>query len=362
MYTIPDQFYAKTIDWAITYALSNNYRLEDVYKVIYPRETLQLQAPKGLDLPRWPTLCSFDEAFVAVIPYGRAVTGNCYSVTSDNKRLLDVEYSYPYSFQELPPPEYRAETVATLIWGWNIPEVVFTQAIFGHWFFDILPRIHLLEHSGIAIDRYLIGKLTHPFQYESLNMLGIPMDKLIQVDKNDFHLMADKLVVPAVPWILGKSPRWAYHFIRHRLKDTHPVQPVSGYERIYVTRQDAHARYVLNEDEVMNLLRAKGFTRIVLTPLSTQEKIAIYSSAQAIVAPFGSGNINLAFCNPGTKIVELTPYTIADDYFWKISNHAQLDYYEIVCDIEYPPKPIGGLDNFTVDLNKLQQVLELAGI
>lgn len=362
MYTIPDQYYGRTKEWAISYANEHRIPIEAIYKVIHPQETLALRPTKGFDPMRWPTACYYEEAFVATVPSGRLATGNCYVITPDNKRLLDVEYFYPYDMLSLPPPVYQSGTVGTVVWGWNIPELVFTQAIFGHWFFDILPRFHLLQQSGVHIDKYVIGKLTHSFQYESLDMLGIPLERLIQADRNEFHIMAERLLVPAVPWMTGKGPRWAYEYIRRQLKDNHPVQPISGYERIYVSRQDAFARYVINEDEVLELLHSKGFTKIVLTPLTTAEKIAIYSSAQAVVAPFGSGNINFAFCNPGTKVIEMTPHTVTDDYFWKISNHAGLDYYEIICDIEYPAKPVGGADNLYVDVNKLRHVLHLAGI
>ncbi|CAH8772498.1 glycosyltransferase family 61 protein [Paenibacillus dendritiformis] len=361
MNTIPNLFYHRTRDWAAGYAY-NLSLLQERYKIIYPEETVVLPAPKGVDLPRWPPLYHTDEAFVAVIPEGRVMTGCGYVVTPDHRRLLDVELAYPYPFIELPPPQYTTETVATLLWGWNIPGFASTQAIFGHWFFDILPRIHLLEQSGIAIDKYLIGQLTHPFQYESLQMLGFPMDKLIQVDRNDFHLVARKLVVPAVPFILGGCPRWASQFIRSRLKDAHSIPPRPGYERIYVSRQDAHVRHVINEEEVMQVLAEKGFVRIVLTPLSMADKIAIYSSAQVIVSPFGSGSINTAFCNPGSTLIELTPVTVMDGYFWKISNHAGMNYYEVVCDIEQPPKPLGGADNLIVDIEKLKRVLHMAGI
>jgi len=361
MYPILDQYYNKTIDW-FTDVTSNVSISPNQYHIIHPKETIQLSPPKGVDLVRWPTECHFDEAFVAVIPNGRVVTGNCCVVTPNNKRLLDTEYYYNPSI-ELQAPEYRKETVATLVWGWNSPSLsYYTHAVYGHWFFDYLPRIHLLERSGIPIDKYLIGKLTHPFQYESLNMLDFPMDKLIQVDRDDFHLIADRLVVPAVPVNLGKSPKWAYQFIHKRLKEDHVIPKKSGYERIYISRQDAFARFVINEDEVMNYLQQKGFTRVVTTPLSTIEKISLFSAAEVIVSPFGSNNANLAFCNPGTKVIEMSPITVVDDYFWKISNYAQLDYYEMVCDIELPPKPIGGIDNLIVDINKLAQVLALAGV
>jgi hypothetical protein len=362
MYSIPDHFYNKTVDWLTDSAAFDKTLIADFYQAIYPAETLELRPPGGIDPPRWGMTCRFDEAFVAVIPNGRVVTGNGYVVTPNHKRLLDVELDYPdYRSLKLGPPEYRAETVATLIWGWNI-DGIGTHSIYGHWFFDILPRLHLLEQSGIPIDHYLIGKLNHPFQYESLSMLGLPLEKLIQVDRNDFHLVARKLVVPAVPLMVGKSPRWAYEFIRTRLRDEQPIERMVGFERIYVSRQDAGARFVVNEDEVMNVLQQKGFRRIVPTPLTTYEKVALFSSAEVVVAPFGSSNVNIAFCNPGTKLFELSPRTVVDNYFWKICNHAGVDYYEVVCDIEFPPKPFVGADNIVVNIDKLLHVLALAGI
>jgi Glycosyltransferase 61 len=362
MYTIPDQFHRKTTDWVQTYVSTQHCPIEQVYKVIVPQHALQMQPPRGIDPPRWPPTCHYDETFVASIPNGRFATGNCYVVAPDNKRLLDMELSYPYSFTSLPPPSYFEGTAAALAWGWNIAEVARTQDILGHWMFDILPRLYLLEQSGLPIDKYVIGKLSHPFQYESIQMLGLPLDKLIQVDTNHFHLQAKTLVAPAVPVIIGKSPQWAFQFIRGRLLPQHPIQRMEGYEKIYITRQDAKMRYVLNEEDVMNLLAPKGYKRVALTTLSMQEKIALFAFAKEIIAPIGSGNANLVFCNPGTKFIELTPYTIVDDYFWRISCLAQLEYYEVICDVELPPKPACGSDNLIVNMSKLKQTLELAGI
>ncbi|MES9740376.1 glycosyltransferase family 61 protein, partial [Peribacillus frigoritolerans] len=296
------------------------------------------------------------------IPDGRVITGNCYSVTPNNKRMRDTELNYPTELKNLPPAEYTAESVANLIWGYNLPEInFFTHGIYGHWFFDILPRIHLLEKSGIAIDKYLIGKLNHPFQYESLQMLNFPMHKLIQVEKHDFHLVADKLLVPAVPFMLGGTPKWAFQYIREKLMDENNDK-VEGYERIYISRQDASYRFVNNEDEVMEVLKNKGFKRIVLTPLTTQEKISLFSSAKVIVAPFGSGSANIVFCDPGTKLIELSPKHVIDPYFWILSSQGNLEYYELVCDIENPPKPTAASDNIVVDIDKLKQILAMIGI
>ncbi|GLX71216.1 glycosyltransferase family 61 protein [Paenibacillus glycanilyticus] len=359
-YTIPTDSYKKTRDWVQTYPSSAR---EDLYKVIYPAETIQLPAPRSVDPHRWVADCAYDEAFVATIPGGRLMTSHMYVVTPDNKRLADLELFDPgYEKLVLSEPDWVAGTVASLFWGWNfpIPASHGTHTVFGHWFFDILPRIHLLKESGIAIDKYVLPKLNLPFQYESLKLLGIPMNKVIQVDKPDFHLQADKLVVSAVPLMIGKCPPWASHYMADQLKNNRKIRKRQGYERIYITREDATARYVANEDEVLRYLKLRGFRKIVLTPMSTEDKIEVFASAKIIVAPFGSGSINVAFCDPGASLIELAPVSFVDNYFWKLCCHAGLDYYELLCQVE--PKAHVGADNIIVDIGKLDHYLRLNGI
>ncbi|MFF2484534.1 glycosyltransferase family 61 protein [Paenibacillus sp. NPDC058071] len=360
MYTVPNEFHEKLIDWAkATFPPSV---LPQFYKPVYPAEIVTLPGIRGIDPPRWAQICGFEEAYAAIIPKGRVATSNCYVITPDNKRVRDVEYDCPFfTNAKLPDPVYTDKTVATVLWGWNIPGSR-THNVFGHWFFDILPRFHLLERSGIPIDYYLIGKLEHPFQYESLQMLGIPQEKLIEVERLDFHLIAEQLVVPAVPVMVGKCPPWASRYITAKLKHEQSIPKAEGYERIYITRQDAAARFVVNEDEVLQYLSAKGFRKILLTPLTTEQKVSIFSAARIIVAPYGSGSANVAFCEPGASLFELSPNNLADNYFWKLCGHAGVHYHEILCEVEQPPKAVLGSDNLIVNMNKLKQVLSLSGI
>ncbi|MCM3626017.1 glycosyltransferase family 61 protein [Paenibacillus glycanilyticus] len=359
-HTIPKDIYKKTKEWVKTLPASE---ADDRYQVIYPAETIQLPAPLSVDPHRWVSTCSYDEAFVVSIPEGRLMTSHMYVITPDNKRLADLElYDARYEAMNLDEPDYYPGTVAPLFWGWNItnPYSHGTHTVFGHWFFDLMPRIHLLEKSGIPIDKFVLPKLTLAFQFESLKLLGVPLDKVIQVDKPDFHLKAKKLVVSAVPLVIGKCPPWASHYITDQMKNKRKIRKRKGYERIYITREDALARHVANEAEVLQYLQTKGFKKIVLTPMSTEEKIDVFASARIIVAPFGSGSINVAFCEPGASLIELAPVSFVDNYFWKLCCHAGLDYYEMLCQVE--PKAHVGADNIIVDIGKLDHYLRLNGI
>jgi hypothetical protein len=360
---IPSEIYAQTHDWAREAANGNSKIENELFQVIYPKETIHFDAPNGCELPGRQLNWTFKDAFVAVIPNGRVLSTG-YIITPENKRLGDVELPLSYPIKVLSPTNYTSETVASLIWGESRPEIkAFTQNNYGHWLLDILSRIHLLEKSGLKIDKYVTGELLFPHQYESLELLGIKESQLIQIDHPSFHLQAQQLVVTAVPRLLGSGayPRWIYEYYR-KLFASHDFQTMEGFERIYISRKDASARFVLNEDEVMEVLVKKGFKKIILSGMSFMDQIRLFSSARVIVSSVGANLTNVLFCQPATKIIELSPQTMKEVAYWQLSSYAKLEFHQIICNIEQPPKSTGGKDNLIVDIHKLLEMLEGAGV
>src|SRR5258707_114639 len=97
--------------------------------------------------------------------------------------------------------------------------------------------------------------------------------------------------------------------------------------RLYISRAAAKYRRVLNEDDVVQFLRRRGFETIALEAFSIREQAAAMASCEAVVAPHGGGLSNVVFCRPETKIVEIFSPELVASYFWKISNQVGLDYY-----------------------------------
>jgi hypothetical protein len=77
--------------------------------------------------------------------------------------------------------------------------------------------------------------------------------------------------------------------------------------RVYVSRDDAKLRRVLNESSFMPKLEALGFERAALGELSIARQVALFRQAEVVVAPHGAGLAHIAWCAPGTKIVEFFP-------------------------------------------------------
>ncbi|MEM7761931.1 MAG: tetratricopeptide repeat protein, partial [Cyanobacteria bacterium P01_A01_bin.40] len=142
--------------------------------------------------------------FVVTIPEGRAwvapqknswVICNAIAIiTPDNYLLGDLSRDYPWFLPGCPYQE-RAEHVVFA--QENIAPVAKIEGkvallsglaghVYYHWMFDILPRLELLRRSEIKlkeIDWFVVNSLGKPYQKETLSLLGIPQDKIIESDR-----------------------------------------------------------------------------------------------------------------------------------------------------------------------------------
>lgn len=362
-YKLPKGVYLTTWDW-IKESSKNNQLANSIFRVIYSKETFEFRPPKGfVPSPPWPTTCTFPEAFVTILPNGRVWGKHGSIITPDNKLLWDIsafKYKSPsdhpiFKEKALRPITFYPGSVATIAWG--------PKKNYYHWLFDFLPRIHLIQKSGIPIDYYVVNENILPYQIKTIKMLGIPVEKLIKTNPA-FHIKAKRLVVPSLARsrTIGACPKWAYNFVRNKFLKYKSLKKLKRYDRIYISRNDANRRKVLNEDQVINTLSKYGFKKVVLSSLPISKQISILSSAKIIIGPLGANLTNLTFCEPRTKVITLLPKTFPCDIFWKISNYGKLDYYNVECSIKHPPKPSPKDDDIIVDLDKLLSVMNLAEI
>ncbi|MGB8953855.1 MAG: glycosyltransferase family 61 protein [Tumebacillaceae bacterium] len=299
-------------------------------------------------------------AFVAVIPKGRAWGRDGAILTPDNKLLLDLSREWLDSpaqhsvFQQkkLPPLQITAKTVAVV--------THVGSPGFYHWMYDVLSRFDLLERSGTAIDAYVINRLHHPFQHETLQMLGIPPEKLIE-SHSQLHLQAAQLVVPSHP---GNTAKWACDYLQCKLLPLAAKTSGPPPKRIYVTRNQAKWRHVRNEDEVLNLLAPHGFQTVALEALSLAEQIALFANAECIVAPHGAGLTHLTFCRPGTRVIEMFASTYLEPCYSLLSQYRELDYHPLIgqgeplAGCQQDSNYWHGADHLVVDVDRLAKLLE----
>ena len=116
-----------------------------------------------------------------------------------------------------------------------------------------------------------------------------------------------------------------------------PKIKLDSSKKIYVTRQDSNYRKLINESDVVTLLREKGYKVINPQLYKIDEQIEIFSNADKIIAPHGSNLANITFCKPGTEIFEITPSfreneKIFNDRYVNLSSINKLKHHKITSD------------------------------
>jgi hypothetical protein len=344
----------------------------DAGKVLLPVEfgerTIPLRQPAGLEHPvHWRL--RFAEApesrmrsgFVAVLPGARLCGTMCHIVTPDDKLLAEFslewkkrpEHRSIYERPTLPPLRELPGTAALL--------AIKDSGVYYHWMLDVLPRLLLLRRCGIVPDYYILnGHRQAPFQLATLEMLGVPRSRIVY-SSDTLHIQPEKLVVPG--FTSGIRARWACDFLRTGMMVGQGIEPVQGYERIYISREQARKRKLLNETEALGVLEKRGFRKVTLEALPLREQIRIFASAQIVAGPHGAGFTNLLFSRPGTKVIELFSPNLVHTCYPILSSLIGHRHYYLVGEGERPPEfvnPHARGDDITVNTGELTRLLKLA--
>jgi len=334
----PIGFYETTEAWAKTTTAT--------YQPIYPASEMPLQPPHSLEAALHPSFrfgsgVPLPGSFVATVPNGRywiEETSQVAAIAPNNRILGDVSPFSPilspghpaaHPSQHpllrrptLPPPRRIDGNVAVLS--------SLSNGVYFHWMLDVLPRLALLHQAGVTpdqVDYYLIDA-SQPFQRETLERLGIPLEKILSpLDQS--HWEARSLLLPSFPASISWVPAWVCEFLRQTFLPPDSAQVTPG-RRFYISRARASVRRLINEREVVQVLAPLGFETVYLEEVSVQEQAALFAQADVVVSLHGSGLTNLVFCQPGTTVIELFSPEYVYPCYWLIANWRQLHYYYLL--------------------------------
>ena len=351
---------------------------------------------KPINLGHRAYQCSFEDPpeikaalpFVVAIPEGRVWSApqknswlicNATAVmTPDNYLLGDLSRDFPWYLPPCPTKELTNHTIfgleelpdMTRVSGKVVLLTALSGHIYYHWMLDVLPRLEILRLSGIdldSVDRFVVNYSDKPFQQETLSWLGIPPEKIISSDRTSF-IQAEELIVPSFPGYLDWVPYGTIRFLRQTFLANLNLENSRYGTKIYISRDRAKHRKIINEKAVRELLTQQGFQIVYLEELNVLEQVALFAKARAILTPHGSGLTNLVFCSPKTKVIELfSPQYLRTDY-WMISQELDLQHYyclgesfncKMLRNIMYQ-NPL--TEDILVNLQSLELVLKAAGV
>jgi len=296
------------------------------------------------------------ETFVVYIPKGKVYSKDGVVIVDNN---LIEELIWPWSKIKKDPESFSIKKLSSpkYISGRVMVLAQEGSRNYYHWVTEVLPKFELLEKADIKYDWiYLPGKLSG-FMKETLAMFGVDSRKIICAEKDSF-IEAEELIAPSFVSRSCYTPPWVASYMREKLLPLVLSDKSTDFKnlpkKIFISRNKAPHRRIINENEIREKLVAKGFVTVNLEDLSVKKQIALFNNAEMIVASHGAGLTNLLFAKPKTKVIEIFQ-AHEDDTYWYLSRVLDLDHH---CIKTVPFEKNGGYKNTEVFWEMLDKKID----
>jgi hypothetical protein len=184
---------------------------------------------------------------------------------------------------------------------------------FYHWMLEGLSRLGLVPDSE-CYDYYLVAGPERKWMKTWLKELKIPCNRIVFCD-NSSHLTFDQIVFTDRPF----GEQWPSHQVLEFLRESVRVveDVLLSSTALLISRRDAGTRFGLWEEPVA--AHAHVFS-VQLETLSASDQVSLLRNSRIVIGAHGSGLSNIAFCSPGTVIIEVFSNSQALPLYSRISS------------------------------------------
>ena len=227
----------------------------------------------------------------------------------------------------------------------------------GHTLLDNIPRVTALTLAGLEpsgeINLLVAGELGsfEKFLLERLLPSGL---KIRHLQPRKLYTIDEYVLIsnPRQKRFGGYLSSWYREYFRQRVL---PDRPGRRNRRIYISRENAGMRRVLNEDDVLALLGEYGFIKYNLEEMTPEDEVDLFYDAEAVAGPAGSGMFNVMF-SQNIKLLDIYPTNFIRPETYFMCKSLGHDYTCL-----YSGK--GGFsDDFHADLGEIRNWLEKSGL
>lgn len=225
-----------------------------------------------------------------------------------------------------------------------------------HWMCDALPRLQAVKNLAKECIFLLPEHFKYSYIHETLKAFDF---KSIHIFSVDTYLKCPDLYVPEQITTSGEINPENFNNLRKTLLN-YFMPKFSGkhnYPNIYISRNKAKYRKVINEEEVVNLLKKYDFKVIHYEDYSVEEQIEIAYNTKNMLSVHGANLTNAIFMQKGGNMLEFRKKNDSENnYFFSIADSVGCNYYYMNC--EYIDTKPGNFFDVTVDIKGLELILQ----
>ncbi len=204
-----------------------------------------------------------------------------------------------------------------------------------HWICDVLPKVAINQEILKEVCLILPDSINDDFYYETLetfNFAGI-----INIQQQTY-LSVNKLIFQEN---LAKSGNFNTEAINHlrnhfiKFYKQNSKDDNDAPERIYISREKAVAKHILNEHDITQITDKYSFKTIYFEEYNLIQKIGLMRNCKILVGMHGANLTNALFMEPEGAIMELRK---KDDFknnaYFSLSSSLNIAYFYQLCDYD----------------------------
>lgn len=229
-----------------------------------------------------------------------------------------------------------------------------------HWINDFLPRLTLL---AAELQNYILLLPDTPYiknvgikllDYHNLKPRGIEW-----ISAGKFVKVPDLTLITSVV-LSGKVHDELLKQVQNRLSNTALSDNSHASRRIYISRSKATNRKVLNEEQVITLLKEYDFDVVNFEDLSIKQQINLANRTSIMIGIHGAGLTNAFFMQKATAVLEFRRDKVYHNQcYWHLSAALGRKFYYLFGQPD-SENVIEGASacNLTIPIEKLRLTVE----
>jgi glycosyl transferase family 61 len=201
-----------------------------------------------------------------------------------------------------------------------------------HWLTDALTRLYVVRERLDQLTLLLPWEFeTCDFVKSSLRVFGVKNVELIRPGE---VVECRSLLMPTHTAPSGHFRDAIIQGVRTTLLSA--FGDSDGPERrLYISRRRAGRRRVVNEDELIPVLRKFGFEVVTAEELSFEDQVRLFSRARYLVSNHGAGLTNMLFMRENGGVLELRHVSdYVNNCYFIFASALNLKYYYQLCQAE----------------------------
>ncbi|GAB3195610.1 capsular polysaccharide biosynthesis protein [Pontibacter aydingkolensis] len=228
-----------------------------------------------------------------------------------------------------------------------------------HWLIEVVARLWLIkskihEYKIILPNNQYISEVG----LQILDLLELKPKAFVFIQPDEIFLFK-KLSIVSLPCSTGRINDLIIQNISEAFRRKYDYQLAAAYKKVYITREGAINRKVLNELEVIRVLKSRGFEIIRFEELSLYDQFLLASSTKIMVSIHGAGLVNMLLMPRGAAVLEFRRDKIYHNQcYWHLADSIGLKYFYLFGNPDSDNVIEGKGCNLTIDIDKLLYTID----